>query len=149
MAHENHEKLYAGTVPYRCSACLKTFTTKQNLVSHEMLHRGEKPYACPVCGKRFTWKAYLVDHERTHTGERRHVCGVCLKGFAKKVSLVKHERLHTVERPYVCQRGCAHKWNLGKHGHANGKPCACTMSEKVCPQMAPVGEEPCVPNVGE
>ena len=53
---------------YRCTVCLKGFTTSGHLARHNRIHTGEKNHACPYnnCKQRFSRQDNCLQHYRTH-----------------------------------------------------------------------------------
>lgn len=65
---KRHVEFYhLGQKPYICSACNKSFVSKQNLIEHQYIHSGVKPYKCTVCGQKFRQVSLLSLHKRTHS----------------------------------------------------------------------------------
>ncbi|KAI0211598.1 hypothetical protein LSAT2_003570 [Lamellibrachia satsuma] len=97
-----HQRMHSSDGAYKCSYCDKTFYQSWNLNAHERTHTGEKPYLCLACGKTFTTSSNLVVHNLTHTGEKPHVCSVCGEAFRRIMHLNRHKRVHSGQRPYAC-----------------------------------------------
>ncbi|KAF0878361.1 zinc finger and SCAN domain-containing protein 20 isoform X1 [Crocuta crocuta] len=98
----DHQGLYLEEKPYKCDACVKSFSRSSHFIAHQQSHTGEKPYQCPECGKGFSDRSNLNTHQRIHTGEKPYRCPECGKGFSDHSNLVTHQRIHTGEKPYKC-----------------------------------------------
>lgn len=65
-----------GTLPkpYRCSHCMKGFSSTKTLQRHTKVHTEDKSYQCRICERFFCQKSDLVTHTRIHTGEKPYQC---------------------------------------------------------------------------
>lgn len=55
---------------FRCTKCVKVFSTRTNLIRHIQSHDGYKAYVCQICSKGFTQSGSLKQHMYIHSGER-------------------------------------------------------------------------------
>ncbi|XP_012620773.2 zinc finger and SCAN domain-containing protein 20 isoform X1 [Microcebus murinus] len=98
----DHQGLYLAEKPYKCDACVKSFSRSSHFLAHQRIHTGERPYRCLECGRNFSDRSNLNTHQRIHTGEKPYRCLECGKGFSDHSNLVTHQRIHTGEKPYKC-----------------------------------------------
>ncbi|XP_077297458.1 uncharacterized protein LOC143919140 [Arctopsyche grandis] len=118
LPSESDLVLHNREKPFKCDNCLKSFSSKYELVSHLRSHTEEKPYKCEICLKSFTRNSHLQVHKKLHTGIRPHKCEVCLKSFTQKSHLRTHEKLHTGIKPHKCDtclKSFKHKYQLVSH----------------------------------
>jgi len=118
-------KKNAGSRPYICDSCGKSFKDRSNLSQHLRVHTKEKPYVCNFadCRKAFAHSASLKEHLNTHMGAKPHVCDYtdCGQSFAQASNLRRHQRgVHGGERPFECTyKGCGKRFaqnsNLKQH----------------------------------
>ena len=88
---------------YKCSYCVKTFSSKTQFTHHTNVHLGIKPHCCPHCKKSFTQPTHLKIHKRIHDRERNFMCSICGKTFSISSNLKKHFSTH--ERDLVMDEG--------------------------------------------
>lgn len=103
---------------WQCHMCVKSYTTKHNLVTHILDHSGIKPHCCMVCGKYFKQLSHLNTHMLTHDNIKPHICKTCNKGFTQISHLKRHHAVHMTSKPYVCDvcsRGFAYPSELRVH----------------------------------
>ena len=87
-----HEKAPKPEGQYKCSQCVRTFTTASALRDHENVHKGVYPYKCKVCGTRFQGKRALQRHwEKTHVEQKKYSCNTCMKHYCSMHSLKHHK----------------------------------------------------------
>uniref|UniRef100_A0A8C9AKD9 Zinc finger and SCAN domain-containing protein 20 n=1 Tax=Prolemur simus TaxID=1328070 RepID=A0A8C9AKD9_PROSS len=127
----DHQGLYLVEKPYKCDACVKSFSRSSHFLAHQRIHTGERPYRCLECGKNFGDRSNLNTHQRIHTGEKPYKCLECGKGFSDHSNLVTHQRIHTGEKPYKCGecwKSFNQSSNLLKHQriHLGGNPDQCS-----------------------
>ncbi|XP_075775892.1 zinc finger protein 783-like [Pelodiscus sinensis] len=127
----------AGSKPYQCSECERSFYHRSSLRKHHLSHTGERPYACPECRKSFKQKVSLVLHQRVHAGpsEGSFICTQCGKFFSHHSNLRRHLRIHTGERPYQCtecEKSFTRNQYLVEHRrmHAGERPYPCAQCGK-------------------
>ncbi|XP_050431256.1 zinc finger protein 271-like [Adelges cooleyi] len=114
-----------GRLLHECALCLKSFSTKSNLVRHKGMHSNgkTKAYKCKICTKCISTRHGLIQHERIHTGEKPYTCSLCSRSFRVKSSLVLHERVHTGKKSFtykkfkcdVCLKSFTSKQYLDMH----------------------------------
>nr|XP_020455284.1 uncharacterized protein LOC109959892 isoform X2 [Monopterus albus] len=92
--------LNTHTLPFRCDACPKKYSTKEALDVHRRIHTGEKPYLCSHCGRGFRSPYTLGFHVRIHTGDCRYKCNICGKTSIQHLN--RHMRMHRGEKNYLC-----------------------------------------------
>lgn len=57
-------------VRFRCSLCIKSYKSKENLILHKSnIHMNFKPYKCSKCSKRFSHRNGKLYHESTFHSE--------------------------------------------------------------------------------
>jgi uncharacterized Zn-finger protein len=107
-ATTNNDDMCDLEKPFRCTypRCVRSFSSKRNLVDHFKGHHGTKPHVCLYrgCGKSFLRPTHLQIHMRIHTGEKPFVCEHtgCGKRWNQKSALKQHLRSHTGEKPFTC-----------------------------------------------
>ncbi|GLV37730.1 uncharacterized protein CBL_06569 [Carabus blaptoides fortunei] len=98
-----HMRGHSGEKKFNCKTCDKTFISKSHLTEHMKFHNEHsKKFLCSECGQRFIRNDYLVIHMRRHRGEKPFKCKYCGKGFPRTTDLTVHERYHTGEKTHLC-----------------------------------------------
>ncbi|XP_036386587.1 zinc finger protein 486-like [Megalops cyprinoides] len=92
---------HAGSAPFKCDKCNRSFSTGGQLTSHSCMK--DRPYACTLCEKRFLTRSHLNEHQRVHTGERPYTCFQCVRSFTTMHNLKRHQTIHTKEQRYRCK----------------------------------------------
>ncbi|KAG5671072.1 hypothetical protein PVAND_001286 [Polypedilum vanderplanki] len=104
----NEEEVPIKNKKYKCSECLKYFSTNQKLQLHSFTHSGIKNFSCDFegCQKKFATNLRLQSHKRVHSNEKdklkRYTCDFCNVSFAQSNALKCHKRTHTNEKPFIC-----------------------------------------------
>ena len=76
---------------YKCSKCVKKFSTQNRLYKHERTH-SVGHYVCTACNRCFQYPKTLRDHKVTHTPRLFIKCTV--RGYAKKYASVESLKYH-------------------------------------------------------
>ena len=53
---------------HKCSHCLKSFPSSQQLTQHSLVHTNIRKYQCKFCDKTFKQLSHVQQHQRIHTG---------------------------------------------------------------------------------
>lgn len=98
---------YGREESFRCSFCLKIFSSKGNMKRHMKLHQQtQNAFACSVCTESFPTQGLLLSHRRRHavnsSDKQKFDCSECGKTFAKLSRLNRHMAKHTGEKPFAC-----------------------------------------------
>lgn len=89
---------------YKCSVCLKGFTTEKYRDVHMRGHSGEKKFNCKTCDKTFISKSHLTEHMKFHNEHsKKFLCSECGQRFIRNDYLVIHMRRHRGEKPFKCK----------------------------------------------
>lgn len=101
--HNGHEKVI-GEKKFKCTVCLKGFTTEKYREVHMRSHTGEKIFQCKSCEKAFISKSHLTEHMKFHNdNSKKFLCSECGQRFIRNDYLVIHMRRHRGEKPFKCQ----------------------------------------------
>lgn len=79
---------------YRCSYCIKSFLTPDNLKLHRKTHAKEHSYSCLKCNATFKSVRKFKLHERGHKVTKPYKCELCNKRFIQRETLKKHILKH-------------------------------------------------------
>lgn len=89
---------------YKCTVCLKGFTTEKYRDVHMRGHNGEKKFQCKTCEKTFISKSHLTEHMKFHNDHsKKFLCSECGQRFIRNDYLVIHMRRHRGEKPFKCK----------------------------------------------
>ena len=107
----------AIVLKYKCSKCVKKFSTQNGLYKHERTH-SVGHYVCTVCNRCFQYPKTLRDHKVTHTPRLFIKCTV--RGCAKKYASVESLKHHLTTNGYrhkcnYCNFKSTTKQNLVQH----------------------------------
>nr|XP_040042710.1 zinc finger protein 569-like [Gasterosteus aculeatus aculeatus]XP_040042711.1 zinc finger protein 569-like [Gasterosteus aculeatus aculeatus] len=80
--------------PY-CTLCVdKRFRDANKLARHMRTHTKEKPFRCPACVMTFSQSYHMTRHMRKQHGAGRYVCPTCGKSSETSAGLQSHKRTH-------------------------------------------------------
>lgn len=93
-----------GEKKFKCTVCLKGFTTEKYRDVHMKGHSGEKKFQCKTCEKSFLSKSHLTEHMKFHNdNSKKYLCSECGQRFIRNDYLVIHMRRHRGEKPFKCK----------------------------------------------
>jgi hypothetical protein len=95
---EGHMNTHAGSVPYTCKSCNKSYPSKKRLTAHSC---PSKSIPCPDCDKSFNSLWAMRQHRLSHN-QRQHrlshspvrkflACKFCMQPFKHRQSKRRHE----------------------------------------------------------
>eukprot|EP00347_Sterkiella_histriomuscorum_P002662 403367283 len=88
---------------FKCSACSKEFTRKENLKNHVLsVHMNLKQFECLICNQQFSERANMIVHMRIHDNIKPYKCEICAREFRSKGNYNDHQRRHMNIRRYEC-----------------------------------------------
>ncbi len=92
-----------------CQRCLKSFSTRSNMLRHVRSVHDKVKLICDVCNEEFLRSDTLADHKSTqHDKAKCFKCDLCSKSFGAERYLAKHKFRHLPKR-YTCSN-CLHKF---------------------------------------
>ncbi|XP_035517546.1 zinc finger and BTB domain-containing protein 40 [Morone saxatilis] len=99
--HRQHIQEFHPKEFHKCPTCNKVFTSAALLDKHKGTHAGTKPFSCDLCNKSYQQLSGLWYHNRTnhpdvfasHTRQLKTLvqCDVCFKFFPSAASVAKHQ----------------------------------------------------------
>ncbi|XP_026163582.1 zinc finger and BTB domain-containing protein 40 [Mastacembelus armatus] len=99
--HRQHIQEFHPKEFHKCPICNKVFTSAVLLDKHKGTHAGTKPFSCDICNKSYQQLSGLWYHNRTnhpdvfasHTRQLKTLvqCDVCFKFFPSAASVAKHQ----------------------------------------------------------
>ncbi|PSN64644.1 hypothetical protein BS50DRAFT_557290 [Corynespora cassiicola Philippines] len=107
----------AGSCPFQCSYCQRSFSRVDHLSRHIRSHTQERPYSCRICGKDFA----RIDLMKRHTTQ--HSVNTSNRRLTRKLATQTGRRVNQ-----AC-KACA----TSKLKCSDGKPChRCVRKNLVC-----------------
>ncbi|KAM3622229.1 uncharacterized protein V6R79_022168 [Siganus canaliculatus] len=99
--HRQHIQEFHPKEFHKCTTCSKVFTSAALLDKHRSTHAGTKPFRCDICNKSYQQLSGLWYHNRTnhpdvfanHTRQLKTLvqCDVCFKFFPSAASVARHQ----------------------------------------------------------
>uniref|UniRef100_A0A3Q3NMZ5 Zinc finger and BTB domain containing 40 n=1 Tax=Mastacembelus armatus TaxID=205130 RepID=A0A3Q3NMZ5_9TELE len=115
--HRQHIQEFHPKEFHKCPICNKVFTSAVLLDKHKGTHAGTKPFSCDICNKSYQQLSGLWYHNRTnhpdvfasHTRQLKTLvqCDVCFKFFPSAASVAKHQAAEHQDLNHVCAPGSA------------------------------------------
>ncbi|XP_062557073.1 zinc finger protein 431-like [Armigeres subalbatus] len=85
-----------------CRICQATFTRNCSLERHMLIHAGTKPYSCDQCDKSFKRAFLLREHkQKAHNANDPFVCSICNNEYDTYADMYYHKKVihHGKSRP--------------------------------------------------
>jgi zinc finger protein 362/384 len=83
MQRHAKERHRADEKSHKCSICLKSFPTTQQLMQHNLVHNNVRKYSCHYCDKTFKQLSHVQQHQRIHTGSAQMIQLYCDNFFTQ------------------------------------------------------------------
>ena len=141
-------------LPFKCSVCLKAFTTQDGLDNHTLIHtQGRRltqqvlTHKCTVCGQKFLTRAELQVHRKA---EHPVCCQECGAKFINNYKLKMHmNSIHLGLKPFPCDLcsksfGEASTMRVHRLTHTRKREFPCEKCGKVYSSQGTIKAHKCI-----